>query len=459
MLSLTLMSAIAAVALPHYRITPLSALRTVALVFIGTAALVMLDVLWSRVGVGLFSSSMVFDLQGTSGAALVLLTAALSMCFWGVRTTGSETPLVLPLLLLFTMMGTLYLATASDLITLAISLELQSFAVYAIASAYRWRDGATSAGLLYFLLGGLSSGILLLGATILFAYTGETSMAGLQAVLTEGGADPAVLVGAALLTVGLLFKVTAAPFHNWGPDVYDSVPTTITAWLAVLPKYAVLMLLVRIPAFTDSPMWESLVLISALASFGFGSLVGLAQSRIKRLLAYSTVSHVGFMLVASCAGATLGLGAFGFYLAQYGLTSLLPLLALLAVGYGIVMPATGTAGTANPVGTGTATGASTAGGNYPDIELISGLSGLWLRGALLAMAIGVGIYSAAGVPPMIGFFAKLSVLQGAVWRDQWIVAGVSLLSSVASAGFYLSVVVTMYFGSATPNSAAGTSSH
>ena len=444
MLTFSLIAAFAVVALPSYLYTSLSLLRTVAVLAAGGTLLLLLeaDYLTSYHDVdNLFTG----DTLGLTLMVVILLSAVASLSHWSAKVNADKTPIALGVLLLFTMTGSVYLVGANNLVTLILALELQGFAVYAVAAIYRWRKDATAAGLMYFLLSALSSTLLILGLAYIFSQTGETSFMAIKAIaIDSSGGTPTLTVGLSLLTVGALFKVTAAPFHYWGPDVYDGVPSAVTAWLAILPKYAVLVFLARLSSLVVSNSWDSLVLLSALLSFGMGSVVGLAQVRIKRLLAYSTVSHMGFILVALVVGTANGLGSYGYYVAQYGLVSLLSLLVVIAIGNAQTMGATADSDRA-----------STA---SPDLVLISSFSGLWSRVGVLAVALAIALYSSAGVPPLVGFYAKWSVITSAAYSEQWLLAIAGLASSVASAGFYLAVVVTMYFNSYSTTGAINTGS-
>jgi len=229
-----------------------------------------------------------------------------------------------PLIVLFTTLGMVSLISSSDLIIMFLSIEIQSFALYILATMNRNSESAVAAGLKYFLLGGLSSCFILLGSSLIYSYTGLTNFESLnilQSVIGqsfEGNSYNYLAIGTLILTIGLLFKIGAAPLHSWAPDVYDGVPTIVTAWLTIMPKLSILVFFIM-NNFLIEP---NLLMISALLSLLLGSITGLAQYKIKRLLAYSTISHVGLILLALSYDTINGLESTLFYITQYSITSL-----------------------------------------------------------------------------------------------------------------------------------------
>jgi NADH-ubiquinone oxidoreductase chain 2 len=232
------------------------------------------------------------------------------------------------------------LVSSSDLVTLFLSIELQSLALYILATIYRDSEAATSAGLKYFIVGALSSSLILLGSCLLYGLTGVSSFEGVYLLCSMAVANSGIHLALVIIGIALLFKVAAAPFHNWAPDVYDGVPTIVTTWLAIMPKVAILAFLGEFQGFTHLggvyetayPIWPNILLVSALLSLVIGGLLGLAQYRIKRLLAYSTISHMGFILLALAIHTQEGIEAYLFYLVQYVLTSINIFFVLLAFG-------------------------------------------------------------------------------------------------------------------------------
>lgn len=268
---------------------------------------------------------------------------------------------------LFTVVGGILLITSNDLVSMYLSIELQSFGLYVLATIYRDSQAATSAGLKYFLLGGLSSGFILLGSSIIYAYLGVTNLESIYLLMSQEAtivseacnlteksielssfsfsAEQSIRspftadLGLLIMTVGFLFKVASAPFHNWAPDVYDGVPTKVTTWLAIMAKISILTFLLDLVIGSGSlyllePSLSlvNLMLIASFLSLLVGTIVGLAQSRIKRLLAYSTISHVGFLLLAIAINTEDSIESFIFYLIQYSLTSANAFFVLIAFG-------------------------------------------------------------------------------------------------------------------------------
>jgi NADH-ubiquinone oxidoreductase chain 2 len=339
-----------------------------------------------------------------------------------------------PLLILFTVSGASFLISRRDLVSMYLSIELQSFAVYILASLYRESESATSAGLKYFLLGGLSSGLILLGSALVYAYTGLTDLESIFSLLSVDnvnnlrlGLGP-VIIGLVITRIGFLFKVAAAPFHNWAPDVYDGTPTIVTTWLTIMPKISIFVFLLELQSglgFNGASLtllfdgisfdvWKNLLLISSLLSLIVGTVVGLAQYRIKRLFAYSTISHVGFLLLALGINSEESIESFLFYLVQYTITNLNAFLVILAFGYMINLSK-----------------------KSSDIQFISDLKGQFKVNPLLGLALTLSLFSMAGVPPLIGFFGKQMILYSATHRGFYFLSLVAIIVSVISASYYL----------------------
>jgi len=283
-----------------------------------------------------------------------------------------------PLIVLFSVLGINSLISSSDLVSFFLSLELQSFAVYILATIYRESESATSAGLKYFLLGSLSSAIILLGSSLLYGLTGLTNFEGLYMLLSTTSSNYYIEFSVFLIVVGLLFKVSAAPFHNWAPDVYDSVPTIVTVWLAVIPKISLLLFLLEFQGFAQLTNWSSwsyLLLIASLLSLIIGTIGGLSQYRIKRLFAYSTISHVGFLLLALAINTEQSIESFLFYLIQYSLTNVNMFFILIAFG---------TLLNINKLSA------------YSPIQYINQLKGQFILNPLLGLSLALSLFSIAG---------------------------------------------------------------
>lgn len=341
------------------------------------------------------------------------------------------------MIVVFSTIGASFLVSSTDLVSLYLAIELQSFAVYVLAALYRNSETATAAGLKYFLLGALSSAFILLGSSLIYGYTGLTNLDAISSLVSVSSSDSVtqgVILGLVIMTVGFLFKVAAAPFHNWAPDVYDGVPTIVTTWLAVMPKISILMLLLTLHSLTEGVgltlgevtvnVWQALLLVCTVLSLIIGTVVGLAQFRIKRLLAFSTISHVGFMLLGLAVSGQESIDAFLFYLIQYSLTSLNAFFILLAFGY-LIHSQTST--------------------RNSDVQFISQLSGQFRQNPILALSMIICLFSMAGIPPLMGFFAKYAVLYTAIHNGFYFISVVAILTSVVSAAYYLRVVRVIYF--------------
>ena len=325
-----------------------------------------------------------------------------------------------PLLILTATLGACVMASASDLLTLYVGLELQSLSLYVLA-AFR-RDHATSseAGLKYFILGALSSGALLYGASLIYGFVGTTNFAQLGAALHDSAyLTPPVIVGMVFVLAGLAFKISAAPFHMWTPDVYAGAPTSVTAFFAAVPKIAAMALLLRVlagPFSGTSGAWMLIMQIMALLSMAVGAFAALKQRDLKRLLAYSSIGHVGYMLVGLAAGGEKAFLGVLVYLAIY----LFMTLGIFAVLLGLKR-------------------------GEESIERIEDLAGLGQSQPLVALCVAALMFSLAGVPPLAGFFGKLYVFVAAVEAGYYPLAIAGVLLSAVSAFYYLRIIKVMYF--------------
>jgi len=464
MLVISLLSLLIAVPLSSSNISPVQLTRVTSVAFFFAAALSLNGYYVTTIGSGVSLYSGLFHVSTVSLAietfifivgGLILLPWASSSLGEGGGTTApllskgeSAWPTIAeyPMIIVFTTIGASFLVSSTDLVSLYLAVELQSFAVYILAALYRNSETATSAGLKYFLLGALSSAFILLGSSLIYAYTGLTNLDAISSLISvssstniEGG----VILGLVIMTVGFLFKVAAAPFHNWAPDVYDGVPTIVTTWLTVMPKISIFVLLLTLHSLTEGiglsfgdvtvNVWQALLLVSSLLSLIVGTVVGLAQFRIKRLLSYSTISHVGFMLLALGISGQESIDAFLFYLIQYSLTTLNSFLVLLAFGYLIHSR-------------------QSSGSPNTDVQLISQLTGQFRQNPLLALSMVICLFSMAGIPPLMGFFAKYAVLYTSIHNGYYFLALVGILTSVVSAAYYLRVVRVLYFDDSTLSS-------
>lgn len=324
-----------------------------------------------------------------------------------------------PVLIVFATLGMAIMASAHDLVTLYIGLELQSLSAYVLASFMRTDSRSSEAGLKYFVLGALASGILLYGLSLIYGFTGTTSFAGIAAAF-PANADIGLLFGLVFAIVGLAFKASAVPFHMWTPDVYEGAPTPVTAFFASAPKVAAIVLLVRLcveamPLAHDA--WQQIIMFMAIASMVLGAVGAIGQSNIKRLLAYSSIANVGFVLMGLASGTLFGVAAVLFYLFVYVVMTLGSFLAVLQL--------------------------RTADGSA--IEDVAALAGLWRTRPGLAAAICIFMFSLAGIPPLFGFWPKLQVFLAAIAAGQLGLAIVGAIASVIGAFYYLRVIKVILF--------------
>jgi len=337
----------------------------------------------------------------------------------------------LPVLFALGTVGMMVMVSAADLIVLYMGLELLSLSLYVVAAFRRDSVKSNEAGLKYFVLGALSSGLLLYGASLTYGYAGTTLFSGVIAA-TEAGASIGLLFGLVFLITGLAFKVSAVPFHMWTPDVYEGAPTPVTAYFATAPKLAAMLLFGRVmfDAFgTVTADWTQVVaLISALSMF-LGAIAGISQTNFKRLMAYSSISHMGFALMGLAAGTELGVQAMLVYMAIY-VTMNIGVFAFIL---------------------------SMSRDGQPVAEL-SSLNQYASREPLKALALMVLLFSLAGVPPLVGFFGKWWVLKAAIDAGWFWLALGGVIASVIGAFYYLRIVFYMYFGKETDPLDAGMSS-
>jgi NADH-ubiquinone oxidoreductase chain 2 len=376
------------------------------------------------------------------------------------------------LIVLFSTLGASLLVSSADLISMYLSIELQSFGVYILSTLYRDSESSTSAGLKYFLLGGLSSCLILLGAGLIYSYTGLTNFESIYSIVSVSDSQSitqGLSLGLIIIIVGFLFKIAAAPLHNWSPDVYDDTPTIVTIWLTIMPKISIIIFLLelhsqigiignnvsiteviggvssiqthlfsnggKIIAENTVYVLKNLLLISSLLSLIIGTVVGLAQSRIKRLLAYSTISHIGFILLALAINSEQSIDSLIFYIFQYSITNLNTFLIILALGYILKSSIQNNKLNNSPLG---------KIGSERDIKFISELKGQFFANPLLSFSLTVCLFSMAGIPPLMGFFAKQSVLYSAIQSGYYFMAIVGIIVSVISASYYLKIVRVLH---------------
>ena len=321
------------------------------------------------------------------------------------------------ILVLLSTLGMMVLISAGDLIALYLGLELMSLALYVVAASNRDNVKSTEAGLKYFVLGALSSGMLLYGASLVYGFTGTVSFAGIAAAAKTGSIG--IVFGIVFLLAGLCFKVSAVPFHMWTPDVYEGAPTPVTAFFASAPKVAAMAVFVRV-AMTAFPgiavEWQQIVVFVSIASMALGAFAAIGQKNIKRLMAYSSIGHMGFALVGLASGTVEGAQGVLVYIAIYVAMTLGAFTVILAMRR-----------------------------NGQEVEQISDFAGLSRTNPLLAFFFAMLLFSLAGIPPLAGFFAKWYVFVAAIKADLFTLAVIGVLSSVVGAFYYLTIVKVMYF--------------
>jgi NADH-ubiquinone oxidoreductase chain 2 len=356
-----------------------------------------------------------------------------------------------PLILLFVISGAVFLMSTSDLVSIFLSIELQSYGLYLLSTIYRNSELSTTGGLIYFLLGGLSSCFILLGTSLLYANSGTTSMDGLYIISSISDINNNIVswykpyyinFSLLILSVGFLFKISAAPFHFWSPDVYDAIPTIVTTFVAIIAKISILIFLLELVYYTSNYFFEGQalswtfgLLISSLLSLIIGTVVGLSQFRIKRLFAYSTISHLGFILLALSISSIESTQAFIFYLIQYSISNLNAFIILIAIGFSLF----------SLKETNENLDKELIDKNNSPIQLISQLKGYFYINPLLSLSLTITIFSFVGIPPLVGFFAKQMVLSAALDNGYIFISLIAILTSVIGAVYYLNIIKQIFF--------------
>ena len=329
----------------------------------------------------------------------------------------------IPTLLLFSTLGMMLMISSKNLMMMYLAIELQSLSLYVVASIKRNSLESAESGVKYFILGALSSGILLYGFSLVYGFTGQTSFDGIYISLSQLDKLPIGLVfGLVFILVGLAFKVSAVPFHMWTPDVYEGAPTSITAFFAIVPKLAAIALIFR---FCLEPFnnfyfeWTQVIFFLSLASMFLGAIAAIAQKSIKRLLAYSSIGHVGYVLIALVAASDQGVRSASIYMFIYLIMNVSVFTILLSLKK-----------------------------SDKYVEKIDQLSGLSKTNPVVSVSLAIIMLSMAGIPPFIGFFGKFYVFIAAIESQQYVLAILGVLASVISAFYYLRIIKGMYFDEA-----------
>lgn len=404
-------------------------------------------------GIGIYSGLFQITVISQYIEIFLLIIGSLILIAWPLKSNTNNSFVKVgkdySLIVLFSTLGSCLLISTSDLVSMYLSIELQSFGLYVLSTLYRDSESSTRAGLKYFLLGGLSSCLILLGSGLIYSYTGLTNFESIYSLISVSEVNNIIQglsLGLIIIIIGFLFKIAAAPLHNWSPDVYDETPTIVTIWLTIMPKISILILLLelhtqigvigslnlldQINLIQENSIYllKNLLLISSLLSLIIGTVVGLAQTRIKRLLAYSTISHIGFILLALAINTEQSIDSLLFYIIQYSITNLNVFLIIIALSYIINNSLI----------------KNNEGNMIKDIRYISELKGQFFLNPLLSLSLSICLFSMAGIPPLIGFFSKQFVLYSAIGQGYYFMSILCIIVSVISASYYLKVIKVLH---------------
>jgi NADH-quinone oxidoreductase subunit N len=324
-----------------------------------------------------------------------------------------------PVLIVLATLGMMLMISANDMISLYLGLELSSLALYVVAAFNRDNVRSTEAGLKYFILGALSSGMMLYGISLVYGYTGNTNFEAIAAALSGGERQLGLVFGLVFVLAGLAFKISAVPFHMWTPDVYEGAPTPVTAFFAAAPKLAAMALLVRVTVGAFEPItpdWQQIVVFISIASMLLGAFAAIGQTNIKRLMAYSSIAHMGFALVGLSAGTAEGVRGVVIYMLIY--------LAMTLGTFAVILAMRRREG---------------------NVEQIEDLAGLSETSPMMATLMTVMMFSLAGIPPLAGFWAKWYVFLAAINAELYALAIIGVLASVVGAYYYLRIIKIMWF--------------
>lgn len=325
-----------------------------------------------------------------------------------------------PVLIVLATLGMLLMISANDLIALYMGMELQSLALYVVAAINRESSRSTEAGLKYFVLGTLSSGLLLYGASLVYGYTGFTGFDEIATAIASNDRSLGLVFGLVFVLAGIAFKISAVPFHMWTPDVYEGAPTPVTAFFSAAPKIAAMAVFIRIVIEAFEPIaldWQQIVVFMSIASMVLGAFAAIGQKSIKRLMAYSSIGHMGFALVGLAAGSQAGVRGVILYMLIYMVMTLGTFAVILAMRRK----------------------------EEGNVEQITDLAGLAKTNPFMALMMTIMMFSLAGIPPLAGFFAKYFVFVAAIEAKLYALAIIGVLASVVGAYYYLRIIKIMWF--------------
>ncbi len=387
------------------------------------AVLFSLSQQWGGIS-AIFSNLLLIDNFGVVAKMILVVATILSlMLIHGVSYTQKWITFETVVLSQFALLGMMLMVSSNHLLSFYVALELMSLSLYILAASNRDNILSSEAGLKYFVLGALASGLFLFGCSLIYGFSGTADFTKLTEIYTHATILPVgVLLGVVLILVALFFKMSAAPFHMWTPDVYQGSPTVITAFFASAPKVVALVVTLRFlmePLLSISSQWQQVTIAAAIASMLVGAVAALRQTNIKRLLAYSSIGHVGYLLVGVSAGNVGGIQSVLLYLAIY--------IAMTAGAFGVVLQLKR---------------------DKKPVENLDDLKGLATREPLMAAVLSIFMLSMAGIPPFAGFFAKFYVFLAAIEEELYALAVIGVLSSVIAAFYYLKIIKLMYFDEA-----------
>ncbi|MCB8838495.1 NADH-quinone oxidoreductase subunit NuoN [Aurantimonas sp. VKM B-3413] len=388
-----------------------------------SVALIIIAGLWlvlvTPYGIAFGGSFLLDPFAGFMKVLVLIGSAAAVIMSVGYAESERFNRFEFPVLIVLSTTGMMMMVSAGDMITLYLGLELQSLAIYVLAAINRDSVRSTEAGLKYFVLGALSSGMLLYGASMVYGFTGQIEFDAIAAHVAVSGRSLGLVVGIVFVLAGLAFKISAVPFHMWTPDVYEGAPTPITAFMAGAPKVAAMALLVRFTVQGFEPLavdWQQVIVFISIASMVFGAFAAIGQRKIKRLMAYSSIAHMGYALVGLAAASVEGVRGVALYMAVYLAMTLGTFAVILAMRLkdGVV-------------------------------EEIDDLAGLSKTNPAMAVFLTILMLSLAGLPPLAGFFAKYFVFMAAVQAQLYALAVIGVLASVVGLYYYLRIIKVMWF--------------
>ena len=366
----------------------------------------------------LFNSSVVIDYLSSFMKIVTLLAAFLVLVISSnYLKTLKIFKIEYPILILSSVLGMMIMISSNDLIVFYMGLELQSLALYVLATFNRDQLKSSEAGLKYFVLSALSSGLLLYGCSLIYGFTGSTNFNIIANQLNSN--EYAITFGIVFILVGLAFKISAVPFHMWAPDVYEGSPTSVTLFFTMVPKIAALTVFIRflyVPFLNLIDQWQMILIFLSIASMLFGAIAAIGQTNLKRLIAYSSIGHVGYTLAGVATGSNDGIQSSVIYITIYILMNLGLFSCLLMMKR-----------------------------NNKYFEDIEDLSGLSKNHPLMSLSLLVILFSLAGIPPLAGFFAKFYIFKSVLEQSMYFLAIVGLLSTVVAAFYYLRIIKIMYF--------------